>query len=34
MLFQSRLARGAAPEGAAAPLDIQLDAIGFKAGAS
>jgi hypothetical protein len=33
--IQSRLARGAAPAGAAAvPLDIQLDAIGFKADAS
>jgi hypothetical protein len=34
--IQSRLARGAAPPppGTAAPLDIQLDAIGFKAGTS
>jgi general secretion pathway protein M len=34
--IQSRLARGAppAPSGTAAPLDIQLDAVGFKASAS
>jgi general secretion pathway protein M len=34
--IQSRLARGTAPPppGTAAPLDIQLDAIGFKAGTS